>query len=286
MEKYGELVGNSENEQQLEDWAKSTKRYYVPIGFWFTERWTDALMMLEMYLSDVKITMVTDAIANLFVDMGTSTTPTNTTTTGAIKAMWIHEEIITFGDAEREQRAAFASNPQNSMVAVIHQNQQLNTTTLTSGASSSKIPIPANHVVKELLFFGRKQTVGSTGTKQYGDWTGDQVAPYQGELFSQYKINANGTDRFDYVDPIYARLVQSRQFVGIRPSKVFYRHAECLYPARQDFSGGTNWSRWDNPQLYLSYTTVLSTTYDLFVWYKNYNVINFQGGQAQPLFGG
>ncbi len=288
-EKLGELVGNSVNEQQLEDWAKSTKRYYVPIGFWFTERWVDALKMLEMYLSDVKITMVTDSEVNCIVSMSAGYAATSTsggTTDGGIKNMWIHEEIVTFGDSEREQRAAFSSDPRNSMIDVIHQNSQLTTTTLTSGASSSKIQIPANHIVKDLLFFARKQSVGSTGTKQYGDWSGDQVAPFQAELFSSYKINANGTDRFDYVDPIYARHVQTRQFVNIRPRAFFYRHAQSLYPARADFTGGANWSRYDNPLLMLSYTTVLSTTYDLFVWFKNYNVINYQGGQVQVLFGG
>jgi hypothetical protein len=199
---YGALTGKVGSEEALKDLGEGKQVYYVPLDFWWANDYGDALPLVGMHLSDVKIQIKTKAKADLIKIYDVAYTVA--ADTGAeITEMHLVLEYVYLDDLERDW---FAETP---LKYLITQNQSIGTTTFLSGATTGRIDLNFNHPTKKLMVLQRKSS--ATTALNYFDFSGLEVAPYATDAFATMSFKLNGNDRVEARDPLYFRIVQNIQ---------------------------------------------------------------------------
>lgn len=269
----GMLTGKSSSVQELIDAAKGIQKLYVPLSFWFNNDYANALPLVALHLTDIKIQVKLRKLADLVIAVPLSGYTGPTGTEGELINLNLMAEFVFLDDPEREW---FASETHKY---IISQNQYLGTHTVLAGVTEAKVELILNHPTKELIFVFRKAS--NLAAKQYFNFSGEQKAPFLNEAFKTVTLKLNGNERLEKRDPKYFRVIQAQQHHARVPDKHVYMYSFALYPHDINPSGSINFSRIDSARLQFEFDAALSENYELQVYARSLNVANVSGGSCQ-----
>jgi hypothetical protein len=290
-------TGKSDSWQELVDLAKGPQRLYIRIRLWFTEDYCNVLPMITLHQTDVKLYMtftsnksniITTAEhplasdpSNLFPDDYTYTVVADD---AVIENMFLLVEMVYFDDEERVWFANAGMVPSiPNLRYIITQNQFLGSFPVASGSRQFTLNVNPNHPSKEVIFMFRKQA--NLDSKDYFNFDGEEVAPYDGHAFASMTLYINGNKRVNGMDPIYLSKIQAAQHHTRVPDKKIYLYSFALFPQESDPSGSLNFSRIDTTKFVFTFSSALSEAYDLLVYIRNQNVATAGNGIMKLAYG-
>lgn len=258
----GKLTGKATSIAQLVDWAKTRQQLYVPIDFFFCN-YENALPLVGMHLTDIKVYVKLKEKDKIIC--GVNPGYVVTAADAVIHDVSLTVETIVLDDTEREW---FVGTP---LKYTIHQ-WQLNQNTIRANVSQHNQDLVFNHPVKELVVMYRKDSNGSSGLKNYFDFSGQEVGVLSGEAFKTMGLNVNSNIRVQGMSPFYWRIMQNRVHHTRIPTKHIYVYSFALYPEDNNPSGSMNFSRLDRVDLVTSFGANLPEAMEQFVFAHNINV--------------
>lgn len=274
------LTGKTEVVAELEAWALQTRRYYVPITFWFTENYSNALPLVGLYQHEVQIEFTFRSFVEMVVAYNGAAAPTSAAVNGGgISSMVLMVEYVFL---ENNERNYFARGTHKYM---IEQVQFVGTTSIIAGATGANIDLHFNHPTNELIWAFRDTANGGVN-KDYFNFDGEQVAPYALDSFSGLRLLLNSSERWTVRDPLYFRGVVPKRVHSRIPRKKIYSYAFSLRPENSgtDPSGNINFSRIDNSQFRFTFQAALVNSYDFFLWARSVNWSKIERGLSKLFF--
>jgi len=231
---YRRLVDFTDGEN-----AGITKRFYIPLIFFFNKNPGLALPLIALQYHEVRINFTFEGTSVMTL-AGVDTTMTPTAT------LWVDYVYL-----DTDERRRFASV---SHEYLIDQLQFTGSETVAPSASakvSYNIRLNYNHPVKYLAWNfngGSSRPLGwYAGNVSNVGIQNEQLAP----LYSA-KLQLNGHDRFKTRYGSYFNRVQPYQAAGAAPNAGVYMYSFALRPNEHQPSGTCNFSRIDNATLNLT----------------------------------
>jgi hypothetical protein len=267
---YGRLTGKTQNVAELIDWAKREQFLMVPLTFWWFKV---PYPIVAAFLTEPKIKLRLKKKEDLIVTTGAPYVPT--AADAKILDGYVHIECVLLEEGERN----FVADSQN--VYVIEQTQ-LETKTLTTGATSQKIQFQVNHPVREIILVARSNS--NTTAKNYFNFSGQETGVFQGELFKSLSLKINGNERWEPQNPLYHRIIQPKQYHTRVPKKHIHAYSFALTPETPNPNGSINFSRIENASLEITFTSALTENFDLFIYVKNHNSASIEKGVTRMAF--
>jgi hypothetical protein len=273
-----QLSGKSESPVELEAWSQQVggQRLYVPIRFWFTDAYSNALPLVGLYQHEVQL----DFHFRKFVDMVIQTTapaaPHEASSGGAISSMVVMAEYVYL---ENNERNYFARGCHKYM---IDQVQYTGSTTVLASAVTLTANLHFNHPTNEILWVFRKNS--NNTAKEHFNFEGEELAPYDADAFLDMRLLLNSAERWAKRDPLYFRGVQPKRHHTRIPRKQIYTYSFGLHPeqATTDPSGNINFSRIDNTQMIFNFSPAgLSEKHDFLLFARSANWIKIERGLSK-----
>lgn len=262
----GFLSGKSGNPLDLIKWAKSDQYLYLEIPlFWDCEN-ENALPLVALHLTDVKIHVRWKAKQDVVVPH----TYVPTVNDAVISDCFILAEIVYLDDPERDW---FADTP---LKYLVNQCQFLGTNTVAAGASNARFDLQFNHPVKELIVLYRKKSLADQNI--YFNFSGEETP--HADAFRQLSLKLNGNDRWSPRDPYYFRVIQPKTYHTRIPEKHVYVFSFAIKPEDLEPSGSINLSRVDNVRLQMDFSAPLTEAAEVFIFAPNINVCTISNGVA------
>lgn len=274
------LTGKSEVTAELEAWALIAHRFYIPVRFWFTDAYCNALPLVGLYQHEVQVEFHFKSFVDMVVAYNGAAAPTNVATNGgAITSMVLLVEYVFL---ENNERNYFARGTHKYM---IEQVQHVGTTSILVGATTANIDLHFNHPTNELIWAFR-DTANGTVNKDYFNFDGEEVAPYASDSFNGLRLLLNSSERWTSRDPLYFRGVVPKRVHSRLPRKKIYSYAFALHTeqAGTDPSGNINFSRIDNSQFRFTFAVALVNSYDFFLWARSVNWAKVERGLAKLFY--
>jgi len=265
----GRFTGKSGSVAELETWAKSTQYLYIPLDFYFCDGQGEALPLVSLHLTDVKLYMKIRPLNELVVGVGAAYTPV-AATDGLFSDMHLLCEVVLLDDDERDY---FADTP---LKYLFIQHQYLGLQTIAAGSTSHNIDVVFNHPTKELIMMQRTST--NTTALNWFDFSGEGTGAMVGEAFSSLRVNFTGNERVQQMAPFYYRVIQPHQHHTRIPKKHIYVYSFALNPEKKQASGSVNFSRIDNCRLQVVFQAALAVSCDWLIYAININMAYVQQG--------
>jgi hypothetical protein len=264
----GKLTGKATSTAQLVEWAKKTQLLFVPIDFFFCS-YEDALPLVAMHLTDIKIYIKLKQKSDVICPVGDSYTVT--AEDAIINDCSLTVETIVLDDTEREW---FVSTP----LKYVFQQWQVLTNTIRRDVTSHNHEIIFNHPVKEFIVLMRKESNGPNGAKNYFNFSGQETGVLEGEAFKTMSLTFNSNTRVQPMGPFYYRIIQTRCHHTRIPTKHIYVYSFSLYPEDKNPTGTVNLSRVDNTRLLFTFGAPLPESMDVMIYARNFNSCTLQKG--------
>lgn len=289
--RLGEMVGKSNDINELIDDSGQAHKLYVPLPFWFTQTSGNALPVVSLqfhgiqlhvcfqelsscvqtsYRTDVNDPNFSEAVKVVRTDNGLSLTDTDLKAN--VEATYVYLDI--------DERDRFATGSFEQLIC------QLQPYTVTTRTQQVQISLNFNHPIIELIWMVRRTCASSVNQHfNYGGKSGlDPIKNVQ--------LKLNNLPRFPEKEGRYFRLVQPWQYHTNIPESYVYCYSFALHPEEAQPSGSCNFSRIDNIELSLSMqdaltepqtgsaTTGTGSTGDfhVIVFGRNWNVLRFREG--------
>jgi len=266
----GVVTGKSSSVNYLIEIAKNQQIFYVPLCFYFTEDWSNALPIVALHLTDVRISITLKSKSDIILASSGSYTIVDATD-GVITDPHILAECVYLDDAERKWFA------ESSHKYLISQVQQVSAVEIAANETAFEMELLLNHPVKE-LFVMYRSTTNKEGKKWF-NFTGNEGAgAFENEAFKTMQLKFNNNVRFDAKDPVYFRVIQPRQFHTRIPDKHIYVYSFALNPEDRDPSGSVNFSRIDNARLFFTFSSSTMVAGEFLVFARSINVTSIQDG--------
>lgn len=268
---YNEMVGNYNSVSSLIINAQKQLRLHVPMFFWFTKDYGMALPLIALQYHDISLKVYFRGL-NECIRNDTISTPLTNYSFVECKC-WVDYIFL-----DNEERSTFANSPHEYL---IEQVQFADDTYIASGGSTCSKKLSFNHPVKELYWVhvaNQYETTNAlTGNQQLNYSLPDSL-----ETFSSAVLQLNGVDRFVKRPAVYFRLVQDYQYHTRYTAKTIYTYSFALYPEKHQPSGTCNMSKITSTTLYLDYSTIDRTGYNLIlkVFAVNYNILRIMSGMG------
>jgi hypothetical protein len=279
----------------LQELPKAPQRMYIELPVWFQE-YCNAVPLVALHLSDIKFKIKLRKKVELFRYVNASAA-NNTLTTGAVDDILKVDNIKMIAEyvfLTDQHRRIFASTDHFYLVEQIQEAHA----SMTTGVTSFSHKMDFNHMVKEIIWFGRKQNFtdsdayvagNNAGYLQYFNFSGDEdgttMGTAPGDLFKTAQITINSNERVMAMDPKYYRLVHPYNVNHTNIFKEFvYCYSFALEAERQNPTGTINCSRIENLTLNLAFSSNLTTHYDLFCFAVSYNVVSIRSGTGSLLY--
>ena len=269
---YDKMVGNYNSQTGLKHNNNlSTRRFYIPLQFWFCRNPGLALPIIALQYHEVKIHIEFTDLYSLIKNDGSNFT---SGLTGGILSASIFADYIYLDTDERRRFA------QVSHEYLIEQVQFNNNDLITANKTLHNATLNFNHPIKCLYWVIVPESLSEKNTL-----TGNNPFRYsltetsETETFKNMKIQLNGHDRFAERDADYFRLVQNYQHHNTCPRKHIYSYSFALKPDEHQPSGTCNFSRIDNSVMLFNFNASMPRSH-LKVFSVNYNVLRIMSGMG------
>ncbi len=277
------LTGKSETLFDLRTWSGQVQRFYIPITFWFTNTYNNALPLVALYQHEVQI----EFTFRKFVDMVVNSTglPVDDPVSPAIDggAISVIQLMCEYVFLENNERNFFARGTHKYM---IEQVQFVGATSVTSGISQLSVDLHFNHPTAELVWVFRD--TDNLASKDYFNFQGEEVPPYENDAFQSLTLLLNSSQRWTPRDPLYFKKVTMKRTHTRIPRKEIYSFPFALHPESSgtDPSGNINFSRIDNSQMVFKFGTPdpLLKSYDLLIFARSVNWAKIERGLAKLFY--
>lgn len=272
----GLLTGKHNNDTTtMRRLAKNDQRLYIPLEFWFQRDYSAAIPLISLHLTDMKLQVRLKNKIDIVNPAWNVGGAKNLNGTAEIKDMFLVGEFIYLDDNER---AVFARSRHKYLV---HQVQRMihNVAALSSRVS---IPINFNHPTKEFIVLFRTQT--NTDSKQWFNFTGQEIGQYAGHGFESMAITLNNNDRVQARDPLYFNTLQTaehhtrvpRDDAGV--AKQIYCYSFAIAPESTSPSGSLNLSRIENTRIELTFSRPTPEAMDVIIFARSINMVRVFSG--------
>ncbi|AGE55620.1 major capsid protein VP54 [Acanthocystis turfacea Chlorella virus MN0810.1] len=240
--------------------AASTKRFYVPLIFFFNQTPGLALPLIALQYHEVK----------LYFTLAAQVNGINVLNTGVAAPNPVQPQMQVYVDyifLDTQERTRFAQLPHEYLIEQLQFTGSETAVISTTTQASQNIRMNFNHPTKYLAWnlnpgtataYGQYTALANltaTSNTMYGDTANtatfnEQLAPIEAA-----KIQLNGQDRFSARKGSYFNKVQPYQTIGSVVPAGVYLYSFALKPAGRQPSGTCNFSRIDNATLSLTYKT-------------------------------
>ena len=274
------------------------RTFYVPLQFYFCRSPGQALPLVALNFSDVKLNFEFAPYTQLI----RCTTPVGVLSPApTLVDCKLFVDYVFLDVAERNR---FVATKHEYVVDVVQaQGDEAVYQTGVAGTVNRKVTLNFTHPVKELVWvyspYANYQTDAVTGNR-LTDYdipdhdvllpNGDTVAASSlvadlaaVDPVTSAKLVINGTDRMAERPGSYFRLVQPYQHHTRCPSKHVYSYSFALYPEDSAPSGACNFTRIDSATLNLTMDPLV-TSGKVLVFARSHNVIRVAEGQAGLAF--
>ena len=293
---YDNMVGNKAGPNTQIGFidAQETRRFYVPLQFWFNRNPGLALPLIALQYHEVKLNLEIRPAAELI------NVTTSTVTNGLSCKLYVDYIYL-----DTDERRRFA---QVSHEYLIEQVQFTGSESITAGSNSKNVTLNFNHPVKELIWVHLRTDFSTVEPQNGNRWfnysglTAD-VTTESCDSFTTALLQLNGHDRFSVRSADYFRQVQNYEHHTRVPRvsidltggenywQYIYSYSFALSPEEHQPSGTCNFSRIDNAVLQLGYgKDVLSkkdagsnaqiSDMNLNIYAVNYNVLRIMSGMG------
>ena len=246
----------------------------VPIPFWFCKEIHNALPIIAMQYSEIRINVDFRPFNECWYS-GTSmsiTPETKTITNATLYCDYIY--------LDRHERIKTAT--QESCEYLIEQVQIEEGNNIAGNITDAIIHFNFNHPVKELLWLYQANSIRDTN-----DWSNyskilDDDTQIQSKTapldYITYKMN--GLERFQRRFADYFRLVVPFQrHTSVNSDSFIYTYSFSIYPEKHQPSGSCNFSKIDNNQLLLELEPNVPAG-QIRIYAINYNLIKIKNGMT------
>ena len=287
----------------------ATKRFYVPLIFFFNQTPGLALPLIALQYHEVKLYFTLASQVNGLNVTFYGATPVASSTPQM--SVWVDYIFL-----DTQERTRFAQLPHEYL---IEQLQFTGTETATPSATSmasQNIRLNLNHPTKYLAWnfnnpastcYGQYTALANTSVNYspLGDLSNTATYNEGLAVLDSAKLQLNGQDRFSTRKGSYFNKVQPFQTIGSVVPAGVYLYSFALKPAGRQPSGTCNFSRIDNATLSLTYKqcsvngtdTIANVTTNLYtsetatsntavvltalnIYAKNYNVLRIMSGMG------
>jgi hypothetical protein len=268
---YNSMVGNYNSGSSLTINAENQLRLQVPMFFWFNKDYGMALPLIALQYHDVSLKIYFRGLNECIRNDTVSTPLTNISFLEC--RCWVDYILL-----DNEERRTFANSPHEYLIEQVQFSED---TTIVSTANSCGKKLSFNHPVKELFWINVPNQY-ETANILTGNQQLNYSLPNSLETFSNAVLQLNGVDRFAMRPAVYFRLVQDYQYHTRYTAKNIYSYSFALYPEKQQPSGSCNMSKFTSINLYLDYSTINRTGYNLIlkVYAVNYNILRIMSGMG------
>lgn len=266
------------------------QRLYIELPVWFNE-YCNAVPLVALHLSDIKFKIKLRKKAELYRFISSySLSDVGGSDADLLKIDNI-KMIAEYVFLTDQHRRIFASTDHFYLVEQIQESHA----SLPQNITSYSHKLDLNHMVKEIIWAGRKQNFNDSGQVssphylQYFNFTGGEdgkaMGTADGDLFKTAQITINSNERVQAMDPKYYRLVHPYNANHTNVFKEFvYCYSFALEAERQNPTGTINCSRIESLNLNLAFSSGLATNMDLFVFAVSYNVVSIRSGTGALLY--
>ena len=297
----------------------STKRFYVPLIFFFNQTPGLALPLIALQYHEVKLYFTLASSVN-----GITATAAGATSGFPNGATVDQPQMSVYVDyifLDTQERTRFAQLPHEYLIEQLQFTGSETAVISSTTQASQNIRMNFNHPTKYLAWnftpgtfnaYGRYTALANltaTSNLLYGDTPNTATFNEQLAPLESAKIQLNGQDRFSSRKGSYFNKVQPFQTIGSVVPAGVYLYSFALKPAGRQPSGTCNFSRIDNATLSLTYKTASVNAYDtianvsnglgqsetvtantavaltnLNIYAKNYNVFRVMSGMGGLAF--
>jgi hypothetical protein len=145
--------------------------------------------------------------------------------------------------------------------------------------STGKYRLNFNHPCKELVWAVTDASEASTGVTRSTNFS-DANGGAGANTIAEAQLQLNGHDRMSAQSGNYFNFVQPLEHHSVTPSAGVNVYSFALNPEEHQPSGTCNFSRIDNAQLNLSFTTNVSTSGKVHIFATSYNVLRIMSGMG------
>lgn len=284
---YREMIGQLPHEgltaaERREDTAEKT--IYVPLQFWFCRNVGLALPLIALQYHEVKVNLTFKASANSRVASAETAADTAGGGTFDTASLWADYIYL-----DTDERRRFAQVSHEYLI------EQLQRQTFSAGSNQEvSHTLNFNHPVKELVWVTRLSTQYGANytTSALNDSNDldarpglrsidDETAPLAASATSSAILKLNGHNRFASRGFAHFNLEQCcRHHTNVPVSPGIHVYSFALKPEEHQPSGTCNFSRIDNAQLAITYTSSSNTADTTQVYATNYNVLRIMSGMG------
>ena len=272
------LVGKFYTDISLQE-NSNKQELYIPLPFWFSKNYGNALPLLSLTNHEVKIVITFKKLEELIKSDISNFSYNPIKFNAYILANYIH--------LDTNEKKFFVNNKLNYM---IEQIQTLSTVDIDS-KNLVRAALNFNQPMKN-IFWIITDNINTTPNYVTGNnWLNYTSAnSAYSDSFNSAKITMNGQDRVLEMPASYFRNVVSYECKTYIPRKYIYSYSFSLFPMQNQPSGSCNYSRIDNNKSYLELTfnTVNTpggtTNGKIKIYGQNYNILIIEKGMGSVLF--
>ena len=264
-----------------------TKRFYLPLLFYFTKSPGLALPLVALQYHEVKLHFLFESKDV----MGTYGIDTDTDPGATLYVDYVYLDV--------DERRQFAQSSHDYLMTQLQFTGSETVTMSANGLRSQNVRLNFNHPCKALSWVIKGAKHG-----HFAGAAATDIGTFQEYLAPLYsaKLQLNGHDRFSERMGSYFNLVQPWQSMRAYAPAGIYFYSFALNPDDVQPSGTLNMSRIDNATLALTFkktaaataaaiigedttlTAVGTTNTNLLIFAENFNVLRILSGMGGPAF--
>ena len=249
---------------------------HIPLRFWFCQHPSQAIPLVALQHSDVKITVTLRPFSESWFS---GTSMSNIPSTVEVTSGQLYCDFIFLGEDERR---LFATKNHKYLIEQIQIRDKF---PVHASSSSDNIDLFLNHPVKDLIWVYQADSVSDTN-----DWLNYSKTAYDEddptdpeEPFSECGFQVNGHDLYEKKTASYFRkVIPYKRYTRI-PDTFVYAYSFSQNPTAFQPSGHLNFSMINSAVLTLTYASSIPKGVINF-YARNYNVLRIKQGQAGLLY--
>jgi hypothetical protein len=247
--------------------AGTNDTLFVPLQFFCCRNDGLALPLIALQYHDVRVEFEFESLANL----GNNALAASAANT--IQASLLVEYV--YLDSEERKRFAQASHEY-----LIEQLQFTGAETVNAQANGNKFRLNFNHPCKELVFAAKNfVAVNTDDVAKFANFTADNAGTGANPVANAL-LQLNGHDRASSQPGSYYNYVQPRDHHSRTPANGINVYSFALNPEEHQPSGTCNFSRIDNAQLNVNFSSAPAAGCTMNIYATNYNVLRVMSGMG------
>lgn len=268
------FVGGKLNDvTELVAYSASSQKVYVELPFFFTEYWTQALPLVGLHLTEIKIKIKFKTA----IECVATTESSLNSSDAALTNPKLVAETVVLDDPERDFFAA------SRLIYLVHQVQTATESySSTSSTSTKNIDLQLNHPIKELIWVLRQDAKVAAGAgREYFNFEGQET---DSEAFDTAQILFNSNQRLQFMDQKYFRVLQPKMYHKRIPNKHIHVFSFSIDPASINPNGSANFSRIDHVRLVLKFASAVTNATTIIILARSINIAEVFRGIMQLQF--